>query len=137
MADVAHADDGAGGGRFCGAGDEADFGFAFRATFRVCCEKRLAGIRNRAACEAKQHALALNVAARTNPLDDFLSRVAALRKIDVCFFERRLMRDLILVEIHAVPRDSRFEAQNIQRGIANRAAAVPLRGFEKQIPEGM
>ncbi len=77
MADVAHADDGAGRGGFCGAGDESDFGFTFRATFHVRSEKRFACIWNRFGGEAQQHALALNVAARTHALDDFLSRVAA------------------------------------------------------------
>ncbi len=39
------------------------------------------------------------------------------------------MRNLILVEIRSVPGNPRFEAQNIQRGVSNRAAAMTLRGF--------
>src|SRR6185437_16489187 len=107
------------------------------ATFHVRSDKRLACVWNCAAGEAKQHALALNVAARTHAFDDFLSGVAAFRKINVRFFERRLMRNLIFVEIDAVPGNAGFEAQNIQRGASDRAAAVTLRGFEKQVPEGM
>ena len=102
FAGVGHGDDARRVPYFCRASDEADF-------FGVEGE-RGAGGGDGFASKEEVDALAVDLAAGANALDNFLAGVAAFGVADVGVLQARFVRDLFLSEIITKPRDALGEA---------------------------
>src|SRR5580704_3955120 len=75
------------------------------------------------------------MAARTHPLHNFLSGVAALGKANMRRFERRFVRNYCVVEIVGEPWNSGFETQRVERGHADRRAVRGVNSCMHALPK--
>src|ERR1700733_10866465 len=92
-------------------------------------------LRNCVSRKFEADAYSIHVPARANAFHNFLAGVAALRKADVRCLEPSFMRDHVLVEIVAEPRNLRFEPQSVQRVVADWPAADRANAIKQRIPQ--
>src|SRR6266403_1162588 len=77
----------------------------------------------------------VHLPARTHPLHDLLSCVAALGVTDVAVLQSRFVRDLLFAEVIPEPRNALRQPQTAQRRVTHRPAAVFPRGVQQDLPE--
>src|SRR5450755_4800968 len=77
---------------------------------------------------------AVYVAARANPLDDFLSRVASLFVVDVRVFQSGLVRNLLIIVVVAKPGNPTLEPNGVDGFHSGGRAPMKAHALRKVVP---